>query len=252
MIKNEFHSQVYKKDLVYEKKSRYIKTKKIVSIIKDASKIKLNKLILLDVGCASGLISMYLSKYFKKVVGTDIDKEAIFQAKKIKGKNLSFKLLNSNGTFPFKKDSFDVVVANQIYEHVKNTNLLTKEINRVLKPDGICFFGAGNRLVIRDAHYPNLPFVSWLPIWVADLYVRLFKNGSFYEPRLKTVFGIRRMLKMFTIDDYTLKVIKNPNLFYASDVIKKNNLVSILPVFVLNILYFMIPNYLMILRKKAS
>jgi 2-polyprenyl-3-methyl-5-hydroxy-6-metoxy-1,4-benzoquinol methylase len=250
MIKNKFHSQVYKKDLVYEKKSRYIKTKKIVSILKDASKIKLDKLNLLDVGCAAGLISMYLSRYFRKVVGTDIDEEAILQAKKIKVRNLSFKLLNSDGTFPFKKNSFDVIVANQIYEHVKSPKLLINEINRVLKPNGICFFGAGNRLVIKDAHYPNLPFVSWFPILIADYYVRIFKYGSYYEPRLKTVFGIKKMLEKFTIEDYTLKIIKNPNSFYASDVISENSLVSKLPNFILNILYFIIPNYLLILRKK--
>lgn len=250
MIKNEFHSKVYKKDLVYEKKSRYIKTKKIVSILKDASKIKLDKLNLLDVGCAAGIISMYLSRYFREVVGTDIDEEAIHQAKKIKGKNLSFKLLNSDGTFPFKKNSFDVIVANQIYEHVGKTKLLIKEINRVLKPNGICFFGAGNRLVIKDAHYPSLPFVSWIPVWLANYYVRIFNQGSYYEPRLKTIFGIKKMLKKFKIDDYTLKIIKNPSSFYADDVINKNSLVSKLPNFVLNILYFIIPNYLLILRKK--
>lgn len=252
MINKQFHSQVYKKDLVYEKKSRYIKTKKIISILRDTSLTPLKELKLLDVGCASGLISLYLSRYFKKVTGADVDKEAIKEAKKLKNKKLFFKLLNLDGSFPFDKNSFDVVVANQIYEHAKNPKLLMKEIHRVLKPDGTCFLGAGNRLIIRDAHYPNLPFVSWLPTWLANYYVRITKSGDYYEPRLKTSFGIRKMIRNFSIDDYTLKVIKNPERFNSTDVIKRGSLITKLPGFVLRLIYPIIPNYLLILRKKKS
>lgn len=250
MINREFHSQVYKRDLVYERKSRYIKTKKIVSILKDTSKIQLKKLNLLDVGCASGLISLYLSRYFKEIVGADVDKEAVKEANKLRNKNLTFKLLNSDGTFPFKKDFFDVVVANQIYEHAKNTKTLMNEIYRVLKPNGICFLGAGNKLVVKDAHYPNLPFISWLPIWLANYYVSLFNQGSYYEPRLKTIFEIKKMTKKFLTDDYTLKVIKDPVKFNSTDVINKNSIISKFPNFILKLMYPIIPNYLLVLRKK--
>ena len=184
------------------------------------------------------------------MVGADIDGDAINEAKKLSNKNLKFKLLNLDGSFPFAKNSFDVIVANQIYEHAKNPKLLMKEIYRVLKPNGICFFGAGNRLIVRDAHYPHLPFVSWLPTWLSNYYVSLFNYGEYYEPRLKTVFGIRKMINKFIVDDYTLKVIKRPEKFNSTDVIKKNSLITKLPDFVLRLIYPIIPNYLLILRKK--
>jgi len=245
----EFHSQVYKKDLVYNKKSRFKKARKIIAILQHASKIPLKNLRLLDVGCTGGLISLYLSPYFKEVVGADIDETAINDAKKLGKKNLSFKLLNPDGSFPFEKESFDIVVANQIYEHVESSEILMKEISRIMKPNGFCFLGAGNRLVIKDAHYPNLLFVSWLPIWLANYYVRLFKFGRYYEPRLRTIWGIKKMLKDFDITDYTLKIIKEPEKFDADDVISPNSIVSKTPIFILRILYFLIPNYLLILRK---
>ena len=218
--------------------------------MRDASKTPLKKLKLLDVGCATGLISFYLSPYFKEVVGADVDENAIAQAKNLRKKNLSFKLFGPDGSFSFRKQSFDIVVANQVYEHTENPEILMKEISRVLKPNGICFLGAGNRLVIKDAHYPNLPFVSWMPVWLANYYVRLSKSGEYYEPRLKTILGIRKMLDDFVINDFTLKVIKDPTKYYSNDVVKENSFISKLPVFVLNLLYFLIPNYLLILRKK--
>lgn len=246
----KFHSQVYKDDLVYRKKSRLKKTKKIVAILKDAIGSRMTKAKLLDVGCAEGIISFYLSPYFKKVIGADVDKIAIERAKKIRQKNLTFKLLKPDGSFPFKDSSFDIVVANQIYEHAENPKLLMKEIYRVLKPEGVCFLGAGSRLVIRDAHYPNLPFVSWLPVWLANYYVRFSSSGEYYEPRLRTIFGIRKMLKGFVIEDYTLKAIKNPPKYYMDDVVGENSFISKMPDFILNLLYPIIPNYLFILRKK--
>lgn len=246
----KFHSQVYKDDLVYRKKSRLKKTKKIVAILKDAIGSRMTKAKLLDVGCAEGLISFYLSPHFNFVVGADVDKVAVQRAKKYKKKNLTFRLLNSDGSFPFKNGTFDIIVANQIYEHAEDPKLLMKEIHRVLKLDGICFLGAGNRLVVKDAHYPNLPFVSWIPVWLANCYVRLSSSGEYYEPRLRTIFGIRKMLKRFVIEDYTLKAIKNPSKYYMDDVVGENSFISKMPDFMLNLLYPIIPNYLFILRKK--
>lgn len=250
MITKQFHSQVYENDLVYRKKSRLKKTKKIVKILEDAFGHRISGAKLLDVGCAEGVISFFLSPHFKSVVGADVDKIAIGRAKKNKKKNLTFRLLNSDGSFPFRDRAFDIIVANQIYEHAEDPKLLMKEIRRVLKSDGICFLGAGNRLVVKDAHYPNLPFVSWIPIWFANQYVRLSNSGEYYEPRLRTIFGIRKILKGFTIEDYTLKAIKNPSKFYMDDVVGKDSFISKMPDFMLNLLYPIIPNYLFILRKK--
>lgn len=252
MLTKNFHSEVYKNDLVYRKKSRLKKTKKIVKILRAAYGPKISSARLLDVGCAEGLISLYLSPYFKSVVGADVDKVAIKRARKIKKKNLTFKLLNSDGTFPFKDRSFDIVVANQIYEHAENPTLLMSEISRVLNPNGVCFLGAGNRLVVRDAHYPNLPFVSWMPTWLANYYVRFTKSGEYYEPRLKSIFGIRKLISDFDVDDFTLKTIKSPSRFGAEDVIRKDSLISKMPIFVLMLLYPIMPNYLLILRIKKK
>lgn len=244
------HSQIYTNDLVYRDKSRLKKANKIFKIIKSAYGDNYKNAKLLDVGCAEGLISYYLSKHFKEVVGADVDEIAIKRAKRNRKKKLSFRLLNSDGSFPFKNNSFDIIVANQIYEHADDPDLLMNEIFRVLKTNGVVFMGAGNKFVIRDAHYPNLPFVSWIPIRLADFYVRTTKSGEYYEPRLRSVWGIKDLIKKFQAEDYTLKAIKSPVKYSMTDVVHKGSMMTKLPIFILKLMYPIIPNYLLILRKK--
>ena len=45
---------------------------------------------------------------------------------------------------PFESESFDVVHANQVIEHVRRTDLLLREIRRVVKPDGIVCISTNN------------------------------------------------------------------------------------------------------------
>ena len=45
---------------------------------------------------------------------------------------------------PFPSESFDVVHANQVIEHVRRTDVFLREIRRVLKPDGLACISTNN------------------------------------------------------------------------------------------------------------
>jgi SAM-dependent methyltransferase len=45
---------------------------------------------------------------------------------------------------PFASESFDVVHANQVLEHIRRTDLLLREIRRVLRPDGFACISTNN------------------------------------------------------------------------------------------------------------
>lgn len=49
-----------------------------------------------------------------------------------------------NGIIPFPDNHFDIVIANQVFEHLKNIYHLMDEINRVLKVGGILLFSVPN------------------------------------------------------------------------------------------------------------
>lgn len=57
---------------------------------------------------------------------------------KRKRSRFNFKIVNAE-SIPFEEESFDVVIANHMLYHVPNINKALKEINRVLKSEGILF-----------------------------------------------------------------------------------------------------------------
>lgn len=72
---------------------------------------------------------------------TDFSDGMLKDAKKNLGEKRSrfnFKIVNAEN-IPFEEESFNVVIANHMLYHVPNINKALKEINRVLKSEGILF-----------------------------------------------------------------------------------------------------------------
>lgn len=238
--------------VVLEDRTRYLKSKKILKVIMDYSKksgFDLRKLTVLDVGCSGGHVLKTLSPYFQKLVGIDIDTSAIdFAKKRNNAPNVDY--LQGDGLFiPFKDNSFNVIICNHIYEHVPDAKLLFSEIRRVLKPGGFCYLSAGNRLVLKEGHY-KLYFLSWLPKPLANYYLRLTGKGTNYYEKHLTWWGISRIIKKFVVTDYTIPIIKAPGSFHATDMIKKDSLLTKLPASITKVLYWLIPTYILILSKE--
>ena len=236
-------------DTVYNTKMRDGKAKKIISIFDDYYSGKLNNLSLLDIGCSAGFISNMLSKHFRKVIAIDIDHKAVdYAIKNNSAKNLQF-AIRDGMNLNFLDNTFDVVVCNHIYEHVPNSKKLIDEIYRVLKPGGICYFAAGNRLKIMEDHY-KLPFLSIIPKPLAHLYLRVLRLDEYYYEKHLTYWELKELVKNFTIIDYTTKVIRNPNKYYAIDMLRQGCLKQRLALFISKIAYWLCPTYIWLLHKK--
>jgi SAM-dependent methyltransferase len=162
------------------------KADKILAILQDFLGANLERYTCLDVGCSRGIISATLAPHFKLMVGVDVDRPAVrlAAAAKSTARNAAagpFFAIGSGHSLPFDGGSFDVVVCAQVYEHVTDQPALAREVERVLRPGGICFFSGPNRLAVVEEHY-WLPFLSWLPRPLASAYMRLFKRGDFVMP----------------------------------------------------------------------
>ncbi len=193
----------------------------------------LKPLTCLDVACSSGVITNELAQEFKEVVGIDSDIEAIkFAREKYKRKNLKILEMDVE-EIAFGSNSFDVIVCNQVYNFVDKPNKLMKEIYRVLKPRGICFFSARNKLALVEPQY-NIPFASW--------FSKILPFGRNYM----SVFGLKNLVYKFTVRDYTLEILRNPTRFSFKKLEKYSLITNILP---LELFYFLIPNYIWVLTK---
>ncbi len=81
----------------------------------------------LDVGCGQRPYEHLVAS--KKYVGLELDTPA---ARKMNKADLYYK----GKRFPFRKESFNSVMINQVFEHVFNPDEFLQEVNRVLKHGG--------------------------------------------------------------------------------------------------------------------
>ncbi len=102
---------------------------------------------ILDLGCGEGRhsIGAYMLHDQIEVFGLDLNREDIatarqrfqtFAAAENTDKSLSF-FLADGLKLPFCNSSFDKVICSEVLEHIPDYRRILKEIDRVLKPDGI-------------------------------------------------------------------------------------------------------------------
>ena len=65
-----------------------------------------------------------------------------------------------DGRIPFADGSFDLIVSNQVFEHVKDLDGVLDEISRVLVPGGCLLALFPTREVLREGHL-GVPLVHW-------------------------------------------------------------------------------------------
>ena len=88
---------------------------------------------ILNIGCGPGRSSQYLSN-FGAVTSLEYDKDCCEFASERTGLNI----INGSITeLPFEENSFDLVCAFDVIEHVENDSLAVSEVKRVAKREGI-------------------------------------------------------------------------------------------------------------------
>lgn len=257
MAKGDQYMRLYERErkkkggVHYDISSRERKARTMVAVLKDFIEWPLNKLNVLDIGGSTGIIDNYLSSYFGRIIGIDINYFSIQHAKNTyKKDNLAFYLADALN-LPFSNESFDVVICSHIYEHVPDSNKLFEEIFRVLKSEGVCYFAAGNRLALKESHY-KLPLLSVIPRPLAHFYIRKVGKDSHYDIKLFSYWGLKALVKKFRCTDYTTKIISESKKYYADYMIPPNSFKSRVGKIVLKYLYWLSPGYIWLLQKPYS
>lgn len=94
------------------------------------------------------------------------------------------RLVNGLGErIKFESNSFDIVISNDVLEHVENPRAVILEALRVLKPGGIAIFNFNNYRWIYEAHY-NLFWFPFMSKPLAKKYVAWRKRDSGYIDHL--------------------------------------------------------------------
>jgi GT2 family glycosyltransferase/ubiquinone/menaquinone biosynthesis C-methylase UbiE len=137
-----FVSSLTEPEISYEHWHRYLYTTRFV---KDK--------VVLDIACGEGYGSFLLStSNAKKVIGVDIDEEAVKNARN-SYKNNDLEFVNGDVTsIPIESNKIDVIISFETIEHINEhqQKLFLLEIARVLKPDGILIISTPNKLTYSD------------------------------------------------------------------------------------------------------
>jgi len=116
-----------------------------------------------DIGCGSGGIADALAPHVDRIIGVDPEPWDRWAEMQIRHPNLEFVVATCDSdALPIAPGSADVVVCNQVYEHVADPQRLIGNLYRLLKPTGVCYFAGPNLLWPIEPHV-NWPFVHWLP-----------------------------------------------------------------------------------------
>jgi SAM-dependent methyltransferase len=144
---------------------------------------------ILDIGCGLGVYVRKFRQFSDRVFGIDIDRARLIEG----ARTTPGLMLSASETLPFRDGAFDVVVLNEVIEHVRDDRATLAEALRVVRPGGHIAIYAPNRLFPFETHgiyigdrfvFGNMPLVNWLP---DPLRNRLVPHARAYTRR-----GIRR------------------------------------------------------------
>lgn len=117
---------------------------------------------LLDVGCGDGTKTLELAQRlgidFDRIVGVEVNQQYAEKATK----DFRVHVLDiEQERLPLPENSMELVICNQVLEHIKNVHVVISEINRVLCLDGYAIIGVPNlaslhhRLLLLIGHQPT-------------------------------------------------------------------------------------------------
>tara|TARA_Y100000994_G_scaffold52856_1_gene42276 strand:+ start:5443 stop:6219 length:777 start_codon:yes stop_codon:yes gene_type:complete len=142
--------------------------------------VKIKDKIILDLGCGLGEYVRAFSREGGIAIGCDIESSRVFEAnqRSIHHENSRTTFLVAEGEMlPFLDNSLDIVVMNEVIEHVNNDHTTLREISRVLRNEGSCIIFAPNKLFPFETHgiyigkkyiFGNIPFINWLPRFIRN------------------------------------------------------------------------------------
>ena len=155
-------------------------------------------LSVLDLGSGEGGTSIVLSE-LNMVSGCDL---SLIRLKRQKNNSLNYFRINCDALkLSFKENTFDLIIMQDVVEHMPDVNLLVNEIYRVLKPGGFIYVSTPNKCsiinLIADPHW-GFPFVSILRRkTIKKYFLKYFRKDEINRQDIPQLLSLNDIRKYF-------------------------------------------------------
>lgn len=137
---------------------------------------------ILDYGCGGGQLLTYLRILgYKNLIGVDVRNQKTMNQLNILHDNMGFGsdtfFTYDGAQLPFNDTSFDIIISQQVLEHVHNVDNYFSECKRVLSLKGKMLLDFPHRLVPFDTH-TKMWFVHYFPVSIRNYFYDKYINDG--------------------------------------------------------------------------
>ena len=164
-------------------------------------KVQKKKLSVLDLGSGEGGTAKVFSED-NFVVSLDL---SLARLKRQSENSFDFQRVNGSALIlPFANHSFDLIIIQDVIEHLAGTNDFYFEVKRVLKSNGNIYLSTPNKFsmfnFISDPHF-GLPVISILKRETIKKYVlKYFRKNDFDRNDIAQLFSLSELINLFKND----------------------------------------------------
>jgi SAM-dependent methyltransferase len=157
-----------------------------------------SELDVLDVGSGYGHTAAAMARQCRSVVGIEPSPALAAAAERLGNaaglRNLEFR---HKGIYELEDSSrYDLALLDNVLEHLPDQPFALCKVSTALKPGGVLYLLVPNKLWPLEVHY-GLPFLSYLPLWLANHYLRVTGRGTDYTDAsfAPTYWRLKRLLR---------------------------------------------------------
>lgn len=193
------------------------------------SKIRGDGLYILDIGCGGGWIAEHFTENKNYVVSLDISLKNPAEALKKYPSEFHAAVVADAYNLPFRENSFDVIVASEVIEHLTEPDIFIAKWIRILKPGGkLIMLTPYNEKIIyhtcvhcnhvtpANAHlrsFNEKNIYGFLPGEGIRIITSKFNNKYFTKLRIYSFLGFLPFRLWFLLDKFVNEILKKPALF---------------------------------------
>lgn len=114
-----------------------------------------------------------------------------------------FEKINCNGeNLPFADDTFDIIILQDVIEHIDGLNSFLNDVHRVLKSNGMVYISTPNRFsiinILADPHW-GLPLLALLNrSGIRKYYLKHFRKSEVNRVDLPQLFSLRQLYNLLS------------------------------------------------------